>query len=62
VTIEELDRLKAVADQRWAAYRARLENSEDAPSLRRFAELERQARRAFNEALAQWDSQQTQQD
>jgi hypothetical protein len=62
VTIEELDRLKAVADQRWAAYRARLENSDDATSLRRFAQLERQARQAFNEALVQWDNQQTHQD
>jgi hypothetical protein len=61
VTIEEIDRLKAVADQRWAAYRARLQSSEDSPSLHRFAELERQARQAYTEAMAQWYHQQAEQ-
>jgi hypothetical protein len=55
MTLEEIDRLKAVADQRWAAYRARMTHGEGAPGLHRFAQLERQARQAFAEALAQWE-------
>ena len=61
MTLEDLDRLKAVADQRTAPYQARLQSDPNSPSLPRFAELEHQARQAYEEALAQWDCWQAEQ-